>query len=218
MITTLLARGAHVNAKDVHGCQPLFLTSIYGHLPAMIALIKAGANIHAVDHFGRTALVMASARGHTDIVRLLLLHGANPLHEDTSGFECTDHARMKKHPAVLDMLKNSAFLSKKPEIRALQKADRVRSASFSDPPFLPSKNAQTSQGKDSSVESQAELYTLMNREVAGGLFERMMNFKIQLDNSLQAPVVKEPVVKEPSRRKNLQRNRSSSLFVYSAPL
>eukprot|EP00241_Pyramimonas_parkeae_P004902 CAMPEP_0114252342 /NCGR_PEP_ID=MMETSP0058-20121206/15781_1 /TAXON_ID=36894 /ORGANISM="Pyramimonas parkeae, CCMP726" /LENGTH=353 /DNA_ID=CAMNT_0001366261 /DNA_START=154 /DNA_END=1215 /DNA_ORIENTATION=- len=220
MITTLLACGAHVNVEEVHGCQPLLLTAVYGHRPAMLALLKAGANVHAVDHLGRTALIMAASRGHMDEVQLLLLHGSDPLHEDASGFNSTEHARMGKHKAVLQVLRRSSLVKKISAIGAVQNADRFRATSFKHRKMNSPTLGHSDQDHDARVDSQSELYMHLNREVVGGMFEQLMDFKTNLDNSLQAPVVEPPVVEPPCRSKSLpasaefpRRARSNSLHI-----
>ena len=56
---------------------PLLLTSKYGHLEIVRALLDAGANFDAKSNEGSTALMVASANGHLKIVRVLLDKGAN---------------------------------------------------------------------------------------------------------------------------------------------
>jgi len=215
MISMLIDCGASANVDDSNGSQPLILTAIYAHLPAMLALLKAGANVHAVDHSGRTALIMAAARGNLEEARLLLLHGSDPLHVDDSGFDCMEHARMGKHHDVLKMLKNSLLVGKTTVCQAIKNADFVRSASQVDLRMKPSKQEHLDGCSDTWSEHQSELYMLLNREVVGDLFQRLMNFKVKLDANVQAPVVQPPRLHQHprTRKKCLRRLRSCSLRV-----
>lgn len=71
----LLAAGAAVDARGLHGTTPLMLASAFGSPEAMRILIDAGADVNASNDFGSTALVWSVY----DIgrVRMLLDHHAD---------------------------------------------------------------------------------------------------------------------------------------------
>jgi ankyrin repeat protein len=75
-VTSLLERGANVDARDDFERTPLMMASLGGHSRITEVLIKAGADLDATAKYGQTALQFAEERGNNDIVALLLGAGA----------------------------------------------------------------------------------------------------------------------------------------------
>ncbi len=62
-IETLLAHGAKIEARDMHGQTPLIIAAARGNMSATETLIKRGADIFATDEKGRNAADSARAAG-----------------------------------------------------------------------------------------------------------------------------------------------------------
>jgi hypothetical protein len=75
-VTSLLEKGANVDATDDFDRTPLMMASLGGHTRITEVLIKAGADLNATAKYGQTALQFAEERGNGDIVDLLLGAGA----------------------------------------------------------------------------------------------------------------------------------------------
>jgi ankyrin repeat protein len=75
-VQTLLANGANVNSKDIHGMTALIAVSPTRHTEMVKLLLDKGADVNA-ETAGFTALSFASSVGRTEIVKLLLDKGAN---------------------------------------------------------------------------------------------------------------------------------------------
>jgi len=74
--TTLLKRGADVDATDDFGRTPLMMASLGGHTQITKLLMEAGADVHATAKYGQTALQFAVEGGKTDIASILQAGGA----------------------------------------------------------------------------------------------------------------------------------------------
>lgn len=87
LIALLVAKGAHVDAKNQYGLTPLL--AVLNHIPLnnRIAeeLIGAGADVHASDEEGRTPLHHVLWRGRLSLARLLVERGADVNRMDKSG-------------------------------------------------------------------------------------------------------------------------------------
>lgn len=73
----LIAEGADVNLRDIHGATPLLLSAAYGAVWLMEELISSGADVGQVNLNGWTPLMSAAAAGQVGAVELLLSKGAN---------------------------------------------------------------------------------------------------------------------------------------------
>ena len=91
----VLARGADINARNLHGATPLITLAATSSAPRILpTLIQAGANINAVNLEGETALMMAVKWfGGTDTIKLLLKAGAKIEQKDKLGRTAVDFAR-----------------------------------------------------------------------------------------------------------------------------
>jgi len=74
--STLLGRGANVNAEDVVRDSALNAAAAGGHLEVARRLLEAGANVEHPGGADLTPLMNAAVSGHVDMVRLLLASGA----------------------------------------------------------------------------------------------------------------------------------------------
>ena len=66
-----LAKGANVNARDIHNSPALHWAVGGGHEDVVALLLERGADVSATDANGLTAMDVAKKRGRTGIVRLL---------------------------------------------------------------------------------------------------------------------------------------------------
>src|SRR5215211_6964478 len=72
-VTSLLDRGADVNAKFRYGATALFKAAERGNVEVAKVLLERGADVKVKDTFyGATALTWALNNDHFDIVKLLL--------------------------------------------------------------------------------------------------------------------------------------------------
>ena len=94
IVTTLLAAGADVNAKNLGKETPLYLAATNGHVSIVSALIAARADVNAksresINGINLTPLLRAVANGHVSIVSALIAAGADvnnmPLHSAVRG-------------------------------------------------------------------------------------------------------------------------------------
>ena len=77
-VTTLLAHGADVNAKESwRGQTALMWAAAEGHADTIQVLLEAGAQINARSNAGWTALLFAAREGKIPAVKTLLAGGAN---------------------------------------------------------------------------------------------------------------------------------------------
>jgi uncharacterized protein len=77
-VTSLLKKGADVNAADLDGTTPLMLAVQDRDTDMIQALLKAGASVDATNRYGATALQTAARNGDASAATLLLNAGANP--------------------------------------------------------------------------------------------------------------------------------------------
>ncbi len=78
LVTALLARGAHADARNRRGGTALMYAATAGDADSARLLLDHGAQVNAAAQNGWTALMLATARGFDPVVRLLLAHGADP--------------------------------------------------------------------------------------------------------------------------------------------
>lgn len=101
----LLSKGAHSNAKSVHGDSVLHLAAAAGKDEVLVELIKQQrVEINGKNNRGRTALFFAAQRGRNDAVRRLLYHGADPFVLDNAGWNPLHAAAFHGHDAVVETL------------------------------------------------------------------------------------------------------------------
>jgi ankyrin repeat protein len=74
-VSSLLAEGANVNAREGECETPLMYAAANGRTKMVLFLLERGAAINAISDNGETALVRA--RGYTETVRALLEKGAD---------------------------------------------------------------------------------------------------------------------------------------------
>ena len=75
-VTSLVERGANVNAVDEFDRTPLMMAAFGGHSDIARSLIAAGAKLDVTAKYGQTALQFAREGGHQEIVNLLINAGA----------------------------------------------------------------------------------------------------------------------------------------------
>ena len=102
----LLERGADVRAWSTNPTanQPLHAASVRGRLDVVDLLLMHGAELHATSEGGYTPLLLAAAGGHGTVVARLLEGGTDLAARDDGGRTAFDHARERKHEAVLEVL------------------------------------------------------------------------------------------------------------------
>ena len=93
IITTLIAAGANVNARDKGGITSLMAASLFIENPKVItALIAAGANVNARNVYGDTPLMWASRYNkNPEIIKTLIAAGADVSLKNKDGETAYNH-------------------------------------------------------------------------------------------------------------------------------
>jgi ankyrin repeat protein len=85
-ITSLLAQGSDLNARDANGRTALMIAASTNKTKVVDLLLAKGANPNMTDYKqGRTALITAAEAGYDEVARSLLNGGANPNLKDRFG-------------------------------------------------------------------------------------------------------------------------------------
>ena len=94
-ITTLLDKGADINAEDKNGYTPIHFAAHAGQLRSISVLLDRGADIEARDENGETLLHWAAWKGANDILDTLSRRGADAHAKNNKGETPLDVARIK---------------------------------------------------------------------------------------------------------------------------
>lgn len=100
----LIARGAHVDARDEHGQTPLHKASREGDQLMADLLLHAGADPNATEEDGRTPLHLASIQGSVAVTRALLQRGAKVDVRDRFGEAPLHRAAGAARPTMIRLL------------------------------------------------------------------------------------------------------------------
>jgi ankyrin repeat protein len=76
-VSTLLARGARVDARDGRGRTALLAATHNNHVEAARLLIAAGSDVNARDDIQDSPYLYAGAHGRTEILKMTLASGAD---------------------------------------------------------------------------------------------------------------------------------------------
>jgi ankyrin repeat protein len=116
-IAAALLAGADPNVVDAmfHNA-PLHWAAIFGHVPAIAALVAAGAHVDIVSNRGPTPLMIAAFERHTAAVNALLAAGAD-VHRVNNGGDTALHlastrGRMDAARALVDAGARTDVLNK----------------------------------------------------------------------------------------------------------
>lgn len=77
IVSTLLDRGANIEANTDNGSTALHIAAQEGHLPIAVTLLERGANIEARTDRGMTGLHFAALEGRLETLNALLERGAS---------------------------------------------------------------------------------------------------------------------------------------------
>jgi hypothetical protein len=107
-VTTLIANGANVNAKDKNysGITALFLAVERGNLEIVEALLNYGAKVNIRDDQKRTPLMALEYGTTPEIVRLLLRYNAKVTAVDKEGNNALHIAAQNNEPEIIQLLIN----------------------------------------------------------------------------------------------------------------
>lgn len=103
-IARLIAGGADVHQRGLHGDTALHWTAFHGRETIVAQLIASGADVDAAVDNGSTPLHQAAYRGHTGVVELLIVHGAELNRRTRSGVTPLGWAKRNGHSAVMQIL------------------------------------------------------------------------------------------------------------------
>ncbi|MCX6050817.1 MAG: ankyrin repeat domain-containing protein [Chloroflexi bacterium] len=76
-ITSLLAQGADVHARDQRGMTALIAAAYSNHLAVAKQLIEAGADVNVQDDTRQSAYLISTSEGYLDLLKLTLANGAD---------------------------------------------------------------------------------------------------------------------------------------------
>ena len=106
-VTTLITKGANLNARDTTKNTPLHLACSGGESACAATLIHAGAALDLKNHSGYTPLLYAVSNRMSDVAIQLLVHGCNVNCVDKSGYGAMHYACANSLGAVCtELLKN----------------------------------------------------------------------------------------------------------------
>ena len=115
-VTSLLAAGADVNARDEQGWSPLMKACYnpelkHGFAEVAKALIAAGADIEAPIAYGVRPLMLAAGYGETAVVEVLLQAGADVLAKNEGGYTALMMVKQKHYVDVINLLHEAEQLA-----------------------------------------------------------------------------------------------------------
>ena len=106
-ISSLLMKGADVNAVDRLQKNAMTYAAGQGQTDIVVLLLQAGVDVNAVYAHDLTALMWAAGYGKTDTVKALLAAGAKPTLKDDRGKTALDIAREGKFDETVKLLENA---------------------------------------------------------------------------------------------------------------
>jgi ankyrin repeat protein len=105
----LIAKGAEVDARDIHGETPLVMATNLGFVEGVQLLVAHGAKVDEPSSTGETPLIAAVHRHDLALMRVLLAGGANADRTDNSGRSARDYAMLLgKDNAVETLIESQA--------------------------------------------------------------------------------------------------------------
>ena len=104
----MLAKGANVNARDIHGVSALQLAVSLGFIDGVELLVQYHADADQSNDAGETPLISAVHRRDLPMVRLLIAGGADPVRPDNSGRSATDYAKLDGQEQMIATLAAAA--------------------------------------------------------------------------------------------------------------
>lgn len=113
IVKILVEKGANVNARDINGCTPLWLSCMEGYADIVRYLIANGADVDLSNGYesrgytGSTPLMTASKFGRTDVVRILLDSGALVNKATWRGDTALDEALESENEEIIVLLRNA---------------------------------------------------------------------------------------------------------------
>ena len=106
-VKSLIAAGAHVNAKDKHGETPLHVAAVRGYQKIASMLIIESADVNAIDGRGLTPLHAAALNGQKEAVELLIDKGADLSAKNENGVTPLQMASQNGHQSIVELLQKS---------------------------------------------------------------------------------------------------------------
>jgi ankyrin repeat protein len=102
----LIRQGAEVNAAEINGATPLFITAALNYQGIVKTLIEKGADVNAKDNFGMDPLFLAPDKGHLEVAKILFENNPD-LYNLDAGRTALEAARYRGSPYIVDLIQEA---------------------------------------------------------------------------------------------------------------
>jgi ankyrin repeat protein len=94
-VEELIAQGANLEARDVHGRTPLMAAAVADRADVVRLLLQKGSDVHALNLYGGNAMWFAVMNDRAEVGRILMEHGAGMVVDgEPAFFAAACHARI----------------------------------------------------------------------------------------------------------------------------